>query len=93
MVFVAQNNASAQVRNILAQATADNSLTREGLEGPHHPIACPNDGTIELFDDTTMKCEHSTALPSCPRNQAIIDHMIAIVLIEEAVKQFDARTA
>lgn len=92
-MFVVQHSSNLYIRNILAQATADNGLLKEGLEGPHHPIACPNDGVLELFDDTTMKCEHSTALPSCPRNQAIIDHMMAIVLIEEAVKQFDARTS
>ena len=77
------------LRSMLSQATADSSLF-EHTEGPHHPISCVNEDSLKLLEDGTMTCFHSTASPECPRNQVIIDTSIAILIIEEAVRKFDA---
>lgn len=69
----------------LSSATADSALVGD-LEGVHHPITCV--GPLYIDEDNTIRCEHSKAPPSNPRNQAILDASIAILIFQEAVKKF-----
>ena len=69
----------------LSSATAEESLKGE-IEGGHHPITCAS--TLYLDEDLTMRCEHSRAPASNPRNQAILDTSIAILIFQEAIKKF-----
>jgi len=76
-------NSTVNLQTTLASATADSSLVGE-INGVHHPITCA--GNLYLDEDNTMRCDHSSAPPDHPRNQAILDATIAILLFQELAK-------
>lgn len=79
-------NESMNLQSTLSSTTTDSSLAGT-IKGPHHPISCATGGLF-LDEDLTMRCDHSSAPPDNPRNQAIFDATIAILLFEEASKKF-----
>lgn len=86
MFYVAPNYQNGMnLQGTLSSSTADNSLAGE-LKGPHHPITCTTQ--LYLDEDNTIRCEHSTAPPDNPRNQAILDCTIAILIFQEVAKKF-----
>lgn len=75
------------VNEINLQATLATSSA--GLDGdviykPHHPITCPS--RLFYHEDGRFECEHGGVAPGESRTQACIDHSIALLLIELAVK-------
>lgn len=70
----------------LSSGTADTSLAGE-VKGPHHPITCST-GDLFFDDDNTMRCDHSSAPANNPRNQAILDASISILIFQEVAKRF-----
>lgn len=79
-------NEKVNLQSTLAAATSDTSLLGK-FTGTHHPIACAN-GELYLDEDNTMRCNHSSAPPENPRNQAILDASIAILIFQEVAKKF-----
>ena len=51
---------------------------------PHHPITCA--GPLAFFQDGTLSCEHAQVGPDDIRTQCVLDHTIAILLLELAGK-------
>jgi hypothetical protein len=86
MSFYAQNQGEeVNLQSTLSSATSDTALAGP-IDGPHHPITCI--GKIRIHEDNGIECEHSYAPPENPRNQAILDATIAILLIEQLHKKF-----
>lgn len=79
-------NQGVNLQSTLASGTADNSLVGE-MTGIHHPITC-SAGNLYFDEDNTMRCDHSSAPADNPRNQAVLDASIAILIFQEAVKKF-----
>lgn len=81
---------SVNLQSTVSSATADGSLAGT-INGPHHPITC---GVGELYydEDGTMRCDHSSAPPDNPRNQAILDASMAILLFQELEKRERTKT-
>lgn len=73
------------LQGTLSSATADTSLAGT-IKGTHHPITCT--GPLYMDEDDTMRCDHATAPSDNPRNQAILDATIAILLFQEVAKRF-----
>lgn len=73
------------LQGTLSAATADTALFSE-IKGPHHPITCS--GKLYIEEDNSIRCEHSIAPSDNPRNQAILDATVAILLFEEVWKKF-----
>lgn len=80
-----QYDGSLNLQGTLSSATADTVLAGT-IKGPHHPISCS--GQLYIDEDNGIRCDHATAPPDNPRNQAIFDATIAILLFEEAYKKF-----
>lgn len=80
-MFFQSSPKTIALQSVLSQGSADLSLVGK-LIGTHHPITC--NSVIGLEEDGTMTCDHSSAPPDNPRNQAIIDATIAILIIEMA---------
>ena len=74
------------LQSTLSSATADGTLAGE-IKGPHHPITCQS--KLYLDEDNTMRCDHSSAPPKNPRNQAILDTSIALLLFQELDKKLN----
>lgn len=51
---------------------------------PHHPITCST--TLRFHDDGSLECDHATAKPDDIRTQHCVNHTVALLLIELAVK-------
>lgn len=51
---------------------------------PHYPITCT--GPLRLNDDGSFECDHATAPPGHERTQSCLNHSMAVLLIEEAVR-------
>ena len=85
MFYVAANYKNEMnLQNALSSGTSDQSLIGE-IKGPHHPITCPGD--LYVDEDQTIRCIHSTAPGSNPRNQAIFDASIAILIFQELARR------
>ena len=84
MFYVNNSVGSINLQQTLASSTNGSDLNGE-VHGPHHPIGCI--GGLSLDEDGTIRCEHSYAtMEECPRNQAILDASIALLLIEIACR-------
>lgn len=73
------------LQSTLSSSTADTVLQGK-IEGPHHPITCA--GGLYVDDDNTIRCDHSSSSPENPRNQALFDATIAILLMEIACAKY-----
>lgn len=73
------------LQGTLSSATADGSLAGN-IKGTHHPITCA--GPLYMDEDNTIRCDHASAAPENPRNQAILDATIAILLFQEVAIRF-----
>ena len=64
------------------QSTLSTSSVSEQAEPvrPHHPITCPS--RLELDEDGTFSCEHTSVPPGDVRTQLCLDHTVALLLIE-----------
>lgn len=80
-------NEKVNLQSTLASATADINLIGS-IQGIHHPITCTS-GELYLDEDNTIRCEHSSAPPENPRNQAILDASIAILIFQEVAKKYN----
>lgn len=48
---------------------------------PHHPITC-SAGSLSIYDDGVLECEHGRTGAGDDRTQACVDATIAILLFE-----------
>lgn len=76
------------LQSVLSQGSSELSLVAiDQLSGSHYPMTCTGE-VLRLEEDGTLACEHSVATPGHPRNQAVIDASIAILIIELAVRDY-----
>lgn len=66
------------LQTTLATATS----AGESPTGPHHPIMCQ--GRLRFEEDGTLRCDHVGVPPDDPRTVQVLNHTIAILLIELA---------
>lgn len=83
--FVNGTDGTVNLQNTLSSSTSDTSLAGT-VKGPHHPITCSS-GDLYIDEDNTMRCNHSIAPPDNPRNQAILDTTISILILELACQK------
>lgn len=85
MFYVNNPSGSINLQQTLSSSTNGSDLNG-AIHGPHHPINCITE-LLTYEDDGTIRCEHGYAtMEECPRNQAILDASIALLLIEIACK-------
>lgn len=82
MQYVHNQNGVVNLQATLSAASA--SLGGAPNYQPHHPICCQT--TLRLEEDNSFSCEHLTVPPDDPRTRSVIDHTIAMLLIELASK-------
>lgn len=87
-LYVAQDRYKRMnLQATLSQATSDAALTGDLIGNQlHHPITCSSE--LYVDEDNTIRCSHCTAPPSNPRNQALFDTSIAILLFQEVAKKY-----
>lgn len=66
----------------IASATADNVVEVV----PHHPITCLS--KLYYNEDGSFGCEHVTVPSDDARTHRALNHSIACLILEEAVRQF-----
>lgn len=66
--------------NLQAALSIASAPERADLNGPHHPITCPDD--LRLEEDGTFACGHASVPPGDVRTQYCIDHTVALLLME-----------
>lgn len=52
---------------------------------PHHPITCKDD--LRYEEDGSFACEHITVPADDPRTINCVNHSVALLIIEEAMRQ------
>lgn len=72
------------MNSINLQATLSASSANAEVYSPHHPITCQS--RLWLHEDGSLECEHVRSEPDDERVKHCIDHSIALLLIEIAVK-------
>lgn len=81
-------NSAIGLQSVLSQGSSELSLMSiDKISGPHYPMTCTGE-VLRLEEDGSLSCEHSVAHPDHPRNQAVIDASVAILLIELAVRDY-----
>lgn len=70
--------------NLQATLSASSATAAPAIQ-PHHPITCTTE--LEYHEDGRLCCEHATTEPDDQRVKYCIDHSIALLIIEEAVRQ------
>lgn len=53
---------------------------------PHHPITCTS--TLELHEDGRLACEHAEVPADDQRTRHCLQHSVAILIIECAIKAY-----
>lgn len=72
--------------NLQATLSASSAMPPpEGYPIPHHPITCG--GELRYAEDGTFGCEHAEVPPGDLRTRQCIDHSLALLLIELAVRE------
>lgn len=76
------------VQGINLQATLSAS-SAGGTEcpRPHHPITCATD--LRYEEDGSFGCEHTTVPPTDSRLRDVLQHSVAILLLEVAIQAFN----
>lgn len=77
------NSNGGQV-NLQATLSAASAVSSPPNYYPHHPICCQTE--LRLEEDNSFSCAHLTVPPDDPRTHSIIDHSIAMLLIELAAR-------
>jgi hypothetical protein len=86
MNFVAPGaSGTINLQATLSSSSAGSALEGETPPSPHHPITCTS--TLWYAEDGAFGCEHVRVPPNDTRTKFCIDHSIALLLIELAVKQ------
>lgn len=83
MSFICGGRVTGQIN---LQATLSSSSAMGDLIEPHHPITCT--GQLVYAEDGTFACDHATVPPDDERTVYCLQHSIAILIIEEAVRRF-----
>ena len=65
------------------QATLAASSQTAEIVSPHHPITCVN-GELRYEEDGTFSCEHATVPPEDRRTQYVVQHSIALLILQLA---------
>lgn len=69
--------------NLQATLSASSAAGQTPIQGKHHPITC----TDELeYDEAGLRCPHAEVPADDQRTLDCVDHSIAILLIELAVR-------
>lgn len=72
--------------NLQATLSASSALTAESPQ-PHHPITCTSNLEMD-FEAGEFRCDHAGVPLTDLRTRYCVDHSVAILLIEEAVRKF-----
>jgi hypothetical protein len=70
--------------NLQATLSASSAFAEPPVQ-PHHPITCT--GPLRLNEDGSLECDHARTEPKDQRTAYCIDHSIALLLIETAVRE------
>jgi hypothetical protein len=71
--------------NLQATLSASSAIS-DVVYQPHHPITCVSE--LRFYEDGRLECVHAKTEPQDLRTQYCVDHSIALLLIEEAMKQY-----
>ena len=71
--------------NLQATLSASSAGTDEAVQ-PHHPITCTTELEVD-FEAGEFRCQHAGVPLTDVRTQYCVDHSIALLLIELAVKE------
>lgn len=79
--FMPVHNQAVQLQSTCSAATAGCSTNPENMV--HHPITCT--GNLAYDEDGSLSCDHQKMEPDDPRTQAVLNHSMALLIIELAM--------
>lgn len=68
------------------QSVLSSSSVTDEVVHPHHPITCVGD--LWYNEDNSFECKHTKVTADDKRMRSVVNHSIALLIIEEAVKKF-----
>lgn len=76
-------SSSTLFKDLQTALSAFSQLSTDPKVEPHHPITCSS--TLRYEEDGSFNCPHAEVTADNPRLVAVLNHSIAILILEQAM--------